>query len=238
MYGAVYRSKEINRVLAEIRAIKKIDASPMIFFVDDNMFVNRESSLELIRAIGTENVKWGTQTDVSVADHPEILHALKEAGCRWLFIGFENVSKSSLALLDRNKWKAGLSERYGKMVERIQNAGINVWGSFMFGTDIDDESVFSNTLQFTLENGVYSASFTILTPLPGTELFKQMEKENRIIDYDWSRYTFWDVVYKPRNLTEDQLARGVAYMYNQFYSDENAKIRMAKIKRSIKESRR
>jgi len=236
MYGSVYRNKKIPQVLAEIRAIKAIDPSPMIFFVDDNMFVDRESSLRLIRAVGSENVAWGTQTDISIADHPEILKALKECGCRWLFIGIENTSKNSLELFDRNKWKASMSDRFGSMVEKIQKAGINIWGSFMFGTDNDDESVFSNTLRFALEHGVYSASFTILTPLPGTELFKQMEKEKRIIDYDWSRYTFWDVVYKPRNLTEEQLAKGVAFMYDQFYSSANSKIRMAKIKKNLRES--
>ncbi|QUI21863.1 radical SAM protein [Vallitalea pronyensis] len=234
MYGSKYRSKSIKQVIAEIRAIKAIDPSPFIFFADDNMFIDMENSIKLLEAIKKEDIIWGTQTDISVADNTKVLNLLKGAGCRWLFIGFENITKNSLELLDKNKWKANIANRYAKMIEKIHHAGIYIWGSFMFGTDNDSMGVFENTLDFTMKNGIYSGSFTILTPLPGTELFMKMDKENKIIDYDWSRYTFWDVVYKPLLMTEDELAKGVAWIYDQFYSQKNTKIRMSRIKKTMK----
>lgn len=234
MYGSKYRHKDVNQVIREIHAIKEVDHTPFIFFADDNMFIHRENSIKLLRSLEKEDIVWGTQTDISVADDPEILSMLKPAGCRWVFIGFENISKNSLELLDRNKWKAGMSQKYEDLIAKLHKAGIFIWGSFMFGTDNDDAGVFERTLKFTLDNGIYSGSFTIMTPLPGTELFRQMKENNRILDYDWSRYTFWDVVYQPKQMTSMELAKGVAWIYEKFYSLENSRIRMARIKQNIR----
>ena len=118
----------------------------------------------------------------------------------------------------------------------IHRAGVYIWGSFMFGTDNDTTAVFEDTLRFTLDNGLYSGSFTILTPLPGTALFEQMKAAGRLTDMDWSRYTFWDVVYRPKNMTGDELARGVAWMYGQFYSEENSRLRLRKIRESLQKN--
>ena len=238
MYGSKYRYKPHEQVIEEIRAIKAIDHTPFIFFADDNMFIHKENSLNLLAALAKEDVIWGTQTDISVADNPEILAMLKQTGCRWLFIGFESATKNSLELLDRNKWKAKMSDRYDKMIDRIHKAGVYIWGSFMFGTDDDDTSVFDRTLDFTMKNGIYSGSFTILTPLPGTELFLQMLRENRITDFDWSRYTFWDVVYAPKRMTAEELSKGVAWIYDNFYSMKNTQTRMASLKKSLRTDRK
>ena len=238
IYGSKYRFKTPEQVVKEIRAIKKVDNTPFIFFADDNMFIHQENSLQLLKAIAKEEIVWGTQTDISVAEKPEILDLLKLSGCRWLFIGFENAAQDSLALLDRNRWKANMSRRYEALIEKIHRSGVYIWGSFLFGTDHDDSSVFENTLDFTVKNGIYSGSFTILTPLPGTELFQQMSQSHRILDYDWSRYTFWDVIFQPKLLSPEELAKGVAWIYDRFYSPENATLRMAKVRNEIKQAKK
>lgn len=76
------------------------------------MFIHKEHSLKLLQAIAGENITWGTQTDISVAEQPDILKMLRPAGCRWLFIGLENVNRRSLELLDEKQWKARLCENY------------------------------------------------------------------------------------------------------------------------------
>ena len=94
--------------MREIRAIKAVSPNAFIFFADDNMFIHKEHSLKLLQAIAGENITWGTQTDISVADQPDILKMLRPAGCRWLFIGLANVNRRSLELLDEKQWKARL----------------------------------------------------------------------------------------------------------------------------------
>ena len=85
-----------------------------------------------------------------------------------------------------------------------------------------------------VDNGIYSGSFTILTPLPGTALFRQMEEQGRLTDRDWSRYTFWDVVFQPQNMTQEELAKGVAWMYDRFYSAENSRLRLRYIRHRLR----
>lgn len=238
MYGATYRHKDIEQVINEVKAIQKINADAFIFFADDNMFIQREYSKKLIKEITKLGIVWGTQTDISVADDDELLKLLYESGCHWIFIGFENVSKSGLNFLDDKQWKAKQLINYEAAIDKIHENGINIWGSFMFGGDNDTCEVFENTLNFTLKNGIYSGSFTILTPLPGTQLFKQMSKSGRIIDYNWSRYTFWDVVFKPLHMEANDLARGVAWVYDNFYSKENVSERTLKLKKRMINVRR
>lgn len=237
MYGAQYRFKEPKQVLHEVHALKSAVEAPFVFFADDNMFINRENSYDLLRALAKEGIAWGTQTDISIANHDDLLAMLRDSGCRWLFIGFESTAKKNLELLDKKQWKAGISHRYASLIEKIHKAGVQIWGSFMFGTDYETTDVFRDTLDFAVNNGIYSGSFTILTPLPGTELFLQMERESRIIDYDWSRYTFWDVVYKPKNMSAEELAQGVAWVYDQFYSPAYSQKRMAAIRRQVRPDR-
>lgn len=238
MYGSVYRHKTVGQVINEIHQIKKVQGSPFVFFADDNMFIDGSYSVNLLAEIQKENIVWGTQTDISIAKKPNILKLLKQAGCRWLFIGFENISQQSLETLDRKRWKANLAREYSQMIDAIHGAGINIWGSFMFGTDCDTVDTFSDVCDFTIQNGLYSGSFTILTPLPGTELFQTMQREKRILDYDWSRYTFWDVVYQPLRMTEQELAQGVAFVYDKFYSPEGVNKRMSLIKKNVLRSER
>lgn len=234
MYGKTYRQKEAEQVVEEVKAIQRIVKDPFIFFADDNMFIDKNKSKQLMHELSKLNIVWGTQTDISVADDEELLKCIYEAGCHWMFIGFENVSEKGLNFLDAQEWKRKRLYDYELSINNIHNAGINIWGSFMFGGDHDTQDVFQDTLDFVLKNGIYSGSFTILTPLPGTQLFSQMEKQGRIIDYDWSRYTFWDVVFRPENMSDEQLAKGVAWVYDQFYSKENVKERTRKIKERLR----
>ncbi|MCQ1531108.1 B12-binding domain-containing radical SAM protein [Lutispora saccharofermentans] len=237
IYGRTYRHKSVEQVINEVKAIKSIDSNPFIFFADDNMFIMREYSKALLKELSKLNITWGTQTDISVAEDDELLKLLYASGCHWLFIGFENVSESGLNFLDDQRWKACQLRNYETSIEKIHKNGINIWGSFMFGGDNDDETVFQETLNFTLKNGLYSGSFTILTPLPGTQLYNQMKSNGRIIDNDWSRYTFWDVVYKPTNMSPDNLAQGVAWVYDSFYSKENVRARTKRLKERLRSIR-
>lgn len=234
MFGKSYRFKKTEQVINEIKAIKDVDKNPFIFFADDNMFIQKEHSKALLKEVEKQGIVWGTQTDISAAEDEELLKFLKASGCHWLFIGFENVCKNSLDFLDSNRWKASQLEKYQSSIEKIHENGINIWGSFMFGGDSDTRATFEQTLEFALKNGIYSGSFTILTPLPGTQLFNMMKKEGRITDYDWSRYTFWDVVFKPQNMTEEELAEGVAWVYDQFYSKENIANRAAMLRKRLR----
>ncbi|MEK7314222.1 MAG: DUF4070 domain-containing protein, partial [Deltaproteobacteria bacterium] len=90
-----------------------------------------------------------------------------------------------------------------------------------FGLDEDDPSVFKNTFDFIMENNIAAAQFHILTPLPGTRLYEEFEKDNRIIDRNWSKYHTGEVVFKPKGMTAEELQAGYYWIYRNTYSLKN-----------------
>ena len=93
-----------------------------LFFADDNMFIRKDYAKELVRQIAKLGITWGTQTDISAADDAELLELLYQSGCHWLFIGFENVSRTGLDFLDENKWKAKQLYHYESAIEKIHKS--------------------------------------------------------------------------------------------------------------------
>src|SRR6185295_5240865 len=91
-----YRVKSVERVIEEIRAIKRIWPRPFLEFADDNSFVNRDHYKHLMRVMRDEDVRWFTEADVSVAEDPELLHLMREAGCRQVLIGLESPTPRGL----------------------------------------------------------------------------------------------------------------------------------------------
>ncbi|MEY2482165.1 MAG: hypothetical protein QOK24_693, partial [Verrucomicrobiota bacterium] len=109
----IYKIKPIEKVIAEIRRIKEIWSHPFIEFADDNSFVNKAHSKALLRALSKENIRWFTETDVSVAEDGELLELMRESGCAQVLIGFESPSRSGLnGVEERANWKARQHDRY------------------------------------------------------------------------------------------------------------------------------
>lgn len=220
VYGRQYRTKALGAILQEIDLIKDIWNSPQISFADDNMFVKRAFSRDLLRQVKRRRINWLAQTDISVAEDETFLAFLQECGCMALFIGFESLLGDSLASIDSDRWKLKFLERYPEAIERIQSRGIGVIGAFILGFDTDDHTVFERTKAFILENRLYGAQVSVLTPLPGTRLRERLAAEGRIVSNDWSRYTLWDVNYEPANLCQEELQEGLLEISKAIYSQE------------------
>lgn len=141
-----------------------------------------------------------------------------EAGLRSLFIGFETFSSENLK--QSNK-KQNLQKDYKKAVNRLHNLGIMINGSFVFGLDEDDNDVFKRTVDWGIENAITTSTFHILTPYPGTQLFAEMEKENRILTDNWDLYDTRHVVYQTRKISARELEEGYHWAYHEFYTWSN-----------------
>ncbi|MBI4243226.1 MAG: DUF4070 domain-containing protein, partial [Planctomycetes bacterium] len=116
-------------------------------------------------------------------------------------------------------------------IKKIQDAGINIVGSFIFGLDEDDKTVFKNTFDFIVETKIDAAQFHILTPLPGTTTYSDLEKEGRIIERDWAKYHTGEVVFQPKGMTRDELQNGYYWAFRNTYTMKNI------LKRSLRSSR-
>ena len=82
-----YKQKPADKVLAEIDRICEIWNHPFIEFADDNSFVNKAYWKDLLPHLKSRNIRWFTETDISVADDPELLEMMHESGCAQVLIG-------------------------------------------------------------------------------------------------------------------------------------------------------
>src|SRR5262249_36388779 len=131
-----------------------------------------------------------------------------------LFVGFETLAPANLA---RSNKRQNLGRDYAAVCRRLHDLGIMINGSFVFGMDDDDESVFARTVGGASENGVTTATVHSQTPYPGTRLHAQMEAAGRIVTRDWDLYDTRHVVYWPARISPEALKRGYDWAYREFY---------------------
>jgi radical SAM superfamily enzyme YgiQ (UPF0313 family) len=148
----------------------------------------------------------------------ELLKLANEAGCVSWTIGFDSVSQESLDSIGK---RTNVADEYLAVIDKIHDFGMNVDGSFMFGFDADSPKIFDSSLDFISKSEINKAEFHILTPFPGTPLYDYLDKQNRILTKDWSKYDSKNVIYKPKQMTAEQLINGVNKMYEGFYNPSN-----------------
>ncbi|HLY10711.1 MAG TPA: radical SAM protein [Planctomycetota bacterium] len=220
IYGG-YKLKPVQNVVRDLRAAKSQWRHPFVELADDNTFVNKEWSRDLVRAIGAEEVHWFTETDVSVADDPELLDLLARSGCRQLLIGFESPSASSLDGIDAANWKWKRHDRYRRAIEEIQRRGISVNGCFIVGLDQDTPEIFPEIERFVTSTSLMEVQVTILTAFPGTALYRRLKAEGRLFqDRFWDRCTLFDATFQPRRMSVEDLEQGFEYLMGALYSAE------------------
>lgn len=217
--GRSYRFRPTEDVLEDVASLK----NRWVFFVDDIINGHRQHALELFRALRGKGLKWAGQATVMIARDKELLDAAVEAGCRGLFIGFETFSSPNLKKLGKpDNWR----ERFFEACENLHEKKVAIWGGFVFGLDTDTLHGLQETVKLAAEAKLEYAQFSRLTPLPGTAQWKQFEAENRITEYDWSKFNFQHVVYKPKLLTPDELNYAVREAWKEFYSTKNVARRL------------
>jgi len=212
-YGPTYRRKPIENVVRDVKAA----GTRSIFFVDDNMGgkANREYCMELFEALKPLNIFWGSQCNVSVGMDDEFLRKASECGCFSLFLGVESVSRESLTSINKSFNDV---DKFRECFQRIRSHGIRPMVSMMLGLDGDGPESFDATLEFLQENRIPIAYAFIITPGPGTVLFKQYQRDGRLLSTDWSKYSGEEVIFKPAKIDADTLQKGLWKVFEGFYS--------------------
>ena len=221
-----YKTKPVEKVARDIREIKKYSRHPFVELADDNTFVHKRWSKDLVRAIAAEEVHWFTETDVSVADDPELLDLLARSHCRQVLIGFESPNAASLDALEARNWKAKRHDRYRRAIDEIQRRGVTVNGCFIAGLDNDTPDIFEEIERFVKSTSLIEVQVTVLTPFPGTALYRRLKSEGRLLrEKYWDRCTLFDVNFVPRGMTVEELEQGLEYLMGALYSAEEARRR-------------
>jgi radical SAM superfamily enzyme YgiQ (UPF0313 family) len=231
-----YKLKPIDRVMAEVHRIKSLWSRPFIEFADDNTFVNKPHSKRLMRALAKEQVRWFTETDLSVADDPELLSLMRDSGCAQVLIGFESTSFSALdGLEQRSNWKARQVDRYLEAIDRIQSHGITVNGCFILGLDGTGPDSFGEIRRFVDKSGLYEVQVTVQSAFPGTPLYARLKREGRILqDGAWELCTLFDVNFQPSHMAVSELEAGLRDLAKQLYSKESTEARRVHFQRKAR----
>jgi len=225
--GKSFYTYKIDRILEEIDSMK----GKHLYFLDDNLLADKKLSREVFRQMkGMNRLFQGAITVDSILDDDTIEIAY-EAGFRSAFIGFESIDQGNL--ISANK-KSNLGRNYNEAIKRLDQLGIMINGSFIFGLDNDTIDVFDRTSEWAINSGITTATNHILTPYPGTVVFEEMQKDNRILTDDWSLYDTRHLVFKHPNITKEQMEDGYKKAYNDFYkwgniircSNEHEELRM------------
>jgi radical SAM superfamily enzyme YgiQ (UPF0313 family) len=206
-----YQVRDVEQVVAEFQA----DGQPYGVFIDNNLGSRPEYLRRLCRALRPLEKIWSAAVSIDVTDDPALVREMALAGCTGVFVGFESLADANL---EEARKKTPRTADYARRVAMLHDQGIQVNGSFVLGFDHDRPDVFARTVAWIEENRLECATFHILTPYPGTPLFRRMEAEGRLLHKDWSRYDTSHVVFQPRHLSVEELAEGYAWCYRRLFS--------------------
>jgi len=217
--GTTIRSKTIEQVIREIQDTRNSHAGykkkEAIFFADDNIIADKVFARKLFLALRPLNINWMCQASVNISREPELLELMRESGCGAIFIGFESISDENLAAMHK---AVNRRHDYFEAINKIQSYGILVHSSFILGYDFDSESAFDELIDFIRESNLLMPLINILTPLPGTKLFKRLEAEGRILHKDWSKYDTQHVCFSPAGMSPEDLLQGYRRVMKSIYS--------------------
>ncbi len=210
-FGKTYRCRPVEEVIEEVKRLE----GEFLVFIDDNIAGNRRYAKEFFTRLKPLKKKWASQASLTLTQDPELLRLAAESGCVSLFVGVETLSADNLKEVNKAFNRV---YQFEEAIKAFHDHDIMVVAGFIFGLDHDDEGVFERTLRFCEQNRIELPSLFVLTPLPGTPLFKRIESDGRLLHKDWAKYNGATVVFKPKLMTEETLQRGFNWVCKEAYS--------------------
>ena len=203
--------RPIGEVIDEIRTLP----SRIIIFLDPNFHVDMAYAKELMTALIPLKRQWTCLTTVDTADDEEALRLMRESGCFGALLGIESICPVTLQRVQKGFNQVG---RYRESLQRFHDYRQAVLGCFILGFDEDGPSVFDDTLDFIDQVKIDLPRFAVLTPFPGTPVFAQLAREDRIFNRNWDYYNFEHVVYHPAQMSARHLQEGLLRTWREAYS--------------------
>ena len=209
--GKGFYTQTVDAALSEIERL----AGRHLYFLDDHLFGNVPFASSLFDGMRDMGRLWQAAGTVASVLRPGLMEKAVEAGLRSLFVGFETLSPDNLR---EQRKPHNLGRDYGAAIRRLHDLGVMVNGSFVFGMDGDDDSVFERTVAWAVDHGIETATFHVLTPYPGTALYARMRSAGRLLHDDWSLYDTRHAVYRPARMSPERLVEGYRWAYREFYA--------------------
>lgn len=215
MFGQKYRFRSKERVIEELENHRKYGGN-WVFFYDDNFCAHKKRTKELLSTMIEKRLtpKWTAQVRVEIAKDQELLDLMKKSNCHTVYIGLESINPQTLKLYNKQQSVEDITN----CIRTLHKNGIRIHGMFVFGSDQDTTDTIAETVRFAKKNDLESVQFLILTPLPGTKCYRDLDNEGRIISKDWSLYDAHHVVFEPRLMSYYELQSETMRATKEFYS--------------------
>ncbi len=213
MFGRRYRFRSKELVLEELARIKK---RQHVFFYDDNFTAHIPRTKVLLEEMIKQGFKgtWSAQVRIDIYKDKELLELMRKSKCFLVYVGIESVNPETL-----KSYKKGLTyQQILEGVEVLHKYGIRIHGMFVIGADTDTPESIQATLDFAREVRLDSAQFLVLTPIPGSELYENWQREGRVFSTKWDLYDGHHVVFHPKNISITQLQEEGFRLHREFYS--------------------
>ena len=210
-----YNARSIESIVAEISLLKNRN----VFFVDDNFVGNLRHARDLCRELIPLKINWLGQGTLNMARDEKLLEIMAESGCAGVLIGFESLRHDTLRLMD--KQLNVVMGDYKKLIDRLHQHGIGLYGTFIFGYDSESGDDTLRTAEAAIDFGLFIAAFNHLLPFPGTPLYEQFRDEGKLTDEQWwlsPTFRFGDVPFTPKNMTARELHELCLQARRKFYS--------------------
>ncbi len=211
--GKTFRFRPVDDVIRELRGLDKL-----IMFADDNVMIHRAYSQELFERMAPLGKHWIGQCSLATVKRIENVALMAKSGCKALFIGFESIDDATVKHTGKRQNRPSA---YREVVDMLHDHGISTWGSFVFGFDTDTPSVFDRTVEEAIAMKLTMASFALLTPYPGTPLYRRLRAEGRLTDPKWwlrADHDEGSPYYLPKQMTREQLREGWVKAWCDFYT--------------------
>lgn len=203
--------RAIDSVIDEIKQLR----ARMVIFYDPNFFGKREYAMALMEALKPLKILWASNATADFGYDHELMQAAYNSGCRGVLIGLESLNAQSLAGVGKRFRE---TDKYKEIIDNIHSHGMAVNGCFVLGFDSDTEEELLALPERVDRLGLDMCRFAVLTPYPGTRLFDDYEKQDRIITKDWSRYNQHNAVFRPANLSAQRLDEIYRRVWKEAYT--------------------
>ncbi len=213
-FGKRVITRPIEDVIAEIKSFKGKE----VIFPDVNLIADTKYAKELFTALIPLKKWWMGLTTTAIGHNDELLNIFQKSGCKGLLIGFESVNQETQQGINKG---VNHVEEYTSLMEKLHRKGIMVMGCFAFGADEDGPDVFKRTVDLCIKAKIDLPRFSVITPFPNTEFYRELEAQGRIIERDFAMYDVEHCVYKPKQMTKQELENGIAWAWKETYKWKN-----------------
>jgi radical SAM superfamily enzyme YgiQ (UPF0313 family) len=214
LYEGKYFFRPVEEVIRDIKEVKRLGFK-RFYLIDDNIVSNPKYLKELCKQITPLKMNWASQCAIHLAKNSELLKIVVDSGCDLMSFGVESISQEGINSLDKPWLKA---EEHESNFKILSKAGITLSTEMIVGTDADTEESIRETYHFIYRNRIPVPRFYILTPVPGTALYKELKAQGRMLTDDLKQFDGTRCVHIPKQIAPEELTEMYWWLNNKVFS--------------------